>query len=129
MLTAFSQPPIQKEEPPPSSSGLGHSPLTAKTGVRVPLGVILHFVLVPREAAHSCKKPGFAGLFCFSCRFMLEQAEGCRAGPERVRGVLIEVSRDKREPCVNAQRGFDTRPGRRNQCRTARLEVARAGVC
>src|SRR5207302_1068284 len=25
---------------PPSSSGLGHSPLTAKTGVRVPLGVI-----------------------------------------------------------------------------------------
>ena len=27
-------------ERPPSSSGLGHSPLTAKTGVRVPLGVI-----------------------------------------------------------------------------------------
>ncbi len=25
---------------PPSSSGLGHSPLTAKTGVRVPLGVV-----------------------------------------------------------------------------------------
>ena len=25
---------------PPSSSGLGHRPLTAKTGVRVPLGVI-----------------------------------------------------------------------------------------
>ena len=27
---------------PPSSSGLGHSPLKAKTGVRVPLGAILH---------------------------------------------------------------------------------------
>src|SRR5262249_40406507 len=28
---------------PPSSSGLGHSPLTAKTGVRVPLGVLSLF--------------------------------------------------------------------------------------
>src|SRR5262249_39115758 len=31
---------------PPSSSGLGHSPLTAKTGVRVPLGVIGCFVRI-----------------------------------------------------------------------------------
>src|SRR5260370_19680864 len=31
---------IHKHTLPPSSSGLGHSPLTAKTGVRVPLGVI-----------------------------------------------------------------------------------------
>ena len=29
---------------PPSSSGLGHSPLKAKTGVRVPLGVLLWLV-------------------------------------------------------------------------------------
>lgn len=33
--------PTKKEKArPPSSSGLGHSPLTAKTGVRVPLGVV-----------------------------------------------------------------------------------------
>src|SRR5689334_22659858 len=30
----------EKEARPPSSSGLGRSPLTAKTGVRVPLGVV-----------------------------------------------------------------------------------------
>src|SRR5438105_12565274 len=32
---------LSHEERPLSSSGLGHSPLKAKTGVRVPLGVLL----------------------------------------------------------------------------------------
>ena len=47
---------VQRKYLPPSSSGLGHSPLTAKTGVRVPLGVVgkptvLHWLLhlMPRE--------------------------------------------------------------------------------
>ena len=33
---------------PPSSSGLGHSPLKAKTGVRVPLGVLFVTITLRR---------------------------------------------------------------------------------
>lgn len=35
---------VEKNELPSSSSGLGHSPLKAKTGVRVPVGA--HFYTV-----------------------------------------------------------------------------------
>lgn len=47
------------ETMPPSSSGLGHRPLTAKTGVRVPLGV---FCIVSAELPGiSRQRPDYRG--------------------------------------------------------------------
>ena len=57
VLTLQGQSDKKQREKPPSSSGLGHSPLTAKTGVRVPLGVIYRAL---REIARLCHFMAYA---------------------------------------------------------------------
>jgi hypothetical protein len=55
---------------PPSSSGLGHSPLTAKTGVRVPLGVLvgqIHYMDKLPDQAWPCSPVAVTSRLAKTC--------------------------------------------------------------